>query len=207
MRRLLLICLIALAAPARGAIDFSPTVTSYSSEGAEYANVAFKDEQRTVTLTLPRLWSCRGDASRLQFAPPNQNFAEGLVQAASMKGLLRFDEPTVKSLEQQVLSTLPSGSQGAALVSQQENPVILNGNLSYEFIVAYQTLGQAFLRSVIIVACPDQQLIFKFSAPKSVFDNLNRSFRQSIVSWRLTEPSNQSVLAAVTTPQAPTKTN
>jgi hypothetical protein len=210
MRNLLLITLIAFSATGRAAIDFTPTVTSYVSEGAEYANVTFKEDQRKITVTLPRLWTCRGDASRLQFFPPGENFVEGSVQAAPMKGILRFDEPTVKSFEQQVLATAPAGSQRVTLVRQQENPIILNGNLSYEFVISYETVGQVFSRSVIIVACPDQQLIVKFTAPKSVFDKLNGAFRQSIYSWTLTEPaasSNQSVVATVTAQQVPTAPN
>jgi hypothetical protein len=40
---------------------------------------------------------------------------------------------------------------------------------------------------VIFVNCSDKQLVFRFSAPKSVFENLNKAFRRSIYSWQLTE--------------------
>jgi len=138
---------------------------------------------------VPRLWSCRGDALRLGFTPPDQSLAEGIVQAAPAKGGQLFDEPAVKTLEAQVLGTLPAGSQGAIVISKVENPVILYQNLSYEFVVSYQTLGQSFQRSVIFVNCPDKQLIFTFSAPKPVFDNLNKAFRRSIYSWQWSEPA------------------
>jgi hypothetical protein len=187
---------------AKAGIDFTPTVNRYVSEGAEYSSVSFKDDARGVSITLPRLWTCRGDASRLQLTPPDQNFAEGVIQAAPTKGLLRFDEATVKTFEQQVLGTLPVGSQGATVVSQRENPVIIDGNPSYEFVVAYQTLGQSFQRSVIFVNCPGQQLIFRFSAPKAVFENLNRSFRQSLYSWQWLGPSQTTAVAQSDHPQA-----
>ena len=187
-RNLFLVGLVLISASAKGAIDFTPTVTPYFSEGAEYANVTFKDDKRGISITLPRLWSCRGDSSHLKFTPPGSNFAEGVVQSVAAKGLIRFDEATIKSLEQQVLATLPPGSQGGVIVNQQENPVILYQNLSYEFIVSYVTLGQTFQRSIIVVSCPDQQLIFKFTAPKAVFGILNGAFRQSIYSWQWIEP-------------------
>ena len=186
-------CLLAfVSAPFMAAvqaeINFTPTVNRYMSEGAEYANASFKDGSKTVSMAVPRTWICRGDASRLQFAPPNEALAEGVVQAVPGKGVMRFDEATVKALADQILSTVPAGSQNVTLVSQQENTVIINGNLSHEFVVSYQVLGKSFLRSVIVVACVDQQLFFRFTAPKSVFDNLNRSFRQSIYSWQWTDP-------------------
>jgi|SRR4051812_1603183 len=189
MRRFPLIALIASAATALGAIDFTPTVVPYRSEGAEYTNVIFKDEPREISITLPRLWTCRGNGSRLQLIPPNESFAEGVVQSATIKGLVAFDEATVKSLERQVLATLPPGSFGGTILSEQENPILLYQNLSYEFVASYQTLGQSFQRSIIIVSCPDQQLIFRFSAPKSAFAKLNEDFRRSIWSWHWTEVS------------------
>jgi hypothetical protein len=196
------LCLLGMAAQSRADIDFTPTVSRYSNEGAEYANVSFKDDKRTVTLTLPRLWSCRGDSSRLQLTPPDQSLGEGILQAVPTKGVAPFNEANVKALEQQVLNTIPPGSQGVTLVSQQENPVILNGNFSYEFIVSYQTLGKIFQRSVIFVNCPDQQLVFRFSAPKSEFDNLNRSFRQSIYSWQWSQPASTAIVAQKDQPPA-----
>ena len=109
--------------------------------------------------------------------------------------VLQFDEVAVKALEQQVLAGLPAGSQGATVVSRQENIILLYQNLSYQFVVSYQALGQIFYRSVIFVNCPDQQLVFRFSAPKAVFDNLNRSFRQSLYSWTWAEPSKTAAIA------------
>ena len=180
---------LALVPLAEAQIDFTPTVTQYTSEGAQYSSVRFKDDKRRVNIVLPRLWSCSGDAAKLQITPPNQSFAEGVIQAVPTKDFLRFDEVALKGLEQQVLATLPPGSQGAALVTQRENPIILNQNLSYEFVVSYQTLGRTFQRNVIFVNCPGQQLIFRFSAPKEVFAPLNAAFRQSLYSWEWKEPA------------------
>jgi hypothetical protein len=195
MRTLLLFGFMSLAASARASIDFTPTVTPYISEGAEYATATFKDEKRVISLSVPRQWTCHGDASRLQLTPPNQKFAEGVIQSVSAKEPVRFDEAAVASLAQQAIATLPIGSQGATLVSQQENPVIIGGNLSYEFVVSYQTLGQTFQRSVIIVSCPAQALIFRFTAPKHEFEALNRAFRQSLCSWTWIDPAPTATLA------------
>lgn len=184
---------LALATTAGAAIDFTPTVNQYQSEGAQYSSVNFKDEKRRVSIILPRQWTCHGNSSRLQMIPPSQNYAEGLIQSSPTKGLLRFDEATVKALEKQVFATLPQGSQGVTILSQQENRIMLGQNLSYEFVVSYQTLGQAFCRSVIFVNCPDQQLVFRFSALAMAFDNLNKAFRQSLCSWQWTEPAARKV--------------
>lgn len=191
-----LIFLLAIAAKTRAEIDFTPTANRYHSEGAEHSSITFKEDKRTISMEVPRLWSCRGDASRLQFMPPDQSFAEGVVEAAPAKAARPFDELTVKALEAQVVGALPPGSQGATVISRLENPVILYQNLSYEIVVSYQALGQSFQRSVIFVNCPDKQLVFRFSAPKTVFESLNKAFRRSIYSWESTEPAGTAVMAA-----------
>jgi hypothetical protein len=181
--------LFAVAARALAAIDFTPTVNQYQSEGAQYSSVNFKDEKRSVSIILPRQWTCHGDSSRLQIIPPNQSLSEGVLQSVPTRSPVRFDEATVKRLEQQVVSTLPAGAQGVTMVSQQENTILLGQNLSYEFVLSYKTLGQTFCRSVIFVNCPNQQLAFRFSAPAASFDNLNKAFRRSLSSWQWTEPA------------------
>lgn len=187
---------MAASLSARAGVDFTPAVNRYFNEGAEYSNVSFKDDKRTVTLILPRLWSCRGDSARLQLVPPNQNFAEGIIEAVETKGVMPFDEANLKALEQRVLNMVPPGTDRVTLASRQENPVILNQNLSYEFVVTYQTLGQTFQRSVIFVNCPGEQLIFRFSAPQSAFDDLFRSFRQSLSSWNWSDAPAAPVTAS-----------
>jgi hypothetical protein len=182
-----LACLLLLVPGTRAEIDFTPTVKREISYGEEYSYVSFKDDKRSISMNVPRKWTCRGDGSRLQFMPPDQNFAEGVVQAAPPMRTTAFDEGTVKALEAQVMATLPSGSQGVTVLSRLENSVILNQNLSYEFVVSYQTLGQTFQRSVIFVNCPEAQLIFRFTAPKAAFANLNNAFNRSVCSWNVTE--------------------
>lgn len=187
---LLLLSLFLLVPGTRAQIDFTPTINRYLSYGEEYSSVSFKNDKRSVSMEVPRKWTCRGDAGRLRFLPPEENFSEGVVEAAPPMRTRVFDEATVKALEAQALSSVPGGSQGVTIVGRQENSVILNNqDLSYEFVVSYQTLGQTFQRSIIFVNCPEAQLIFRFTAPKAVFANLNNIFNRTISSWRTTEPA------------------
>jgi hypothetical protein len=166
------------------------------SEGAEYSSVSFKDDKRTISLTLPRRWSSRGDVSRLRLAPPDQSFAEGVIQALPAKGQPAFDEATIKALEHLVLTSLPPGSQFATVLRREKNPILLGQNLSYGFSVSFQTLGLTFQRSVLFVNCPEQQLVFRFSAPKTVFENLNKSFRQTLYSWQWRDRATATLAAS-----------
>jgi hypothetical protein len=171
-------------------IDFTPALTEYTAQGFTYRKVTFKNDEGSVTFTPPRGWTIRGAKDQLQLNPPNTNFVEAVIRAAPLPGSPRFDEPTVKALEQQVMSEVPPGVQSMQLVRRQENPVVMGPNLSYGFVVSYTTLGRTFQRSVIFVNCVDHQLILRFSAPKADFDTFNGDFCRSISSWHsINEPA------------------
>ena len=80
-------------------------------------------------------------------------------------------------------SGLPRGSQGVTVVSRLENPVILYQNLSCEFVVSSQTLGQTFPAQRHFRELPGSAAHFWFFTPQAGFATLNRS----ISSWNVTE--------------------
>jgi hypothetical protein len=196
LRTILLLSLLAATAVAKAEMNFTPTMKEYTSEGGQYRSLSFLDDKRTITIELPRQWSYRGDASRLELTPPGPTLAKGTIQAVTVPGPQPFDEAAVKALEAKVMSDLPAGSQGATITYRQENPVLLELNLSYGFLVSYQMLGQAFQTNVIFVSCPDKQLIFRFTAPKSDFAALNQAFSRSIISWQAKEPAPKAAVAS-----------
>ncbi|MEY2562473.1 MAG: hypothetical protein QOH88_666 [Verrucomicrobiota bacterium] len=196
LRIALLFLLLAASAHTRAEMNFTPTMKEYTSEGGQFRSLSFLDDKRTITIELPRQWNYRGDASRLELTPPGQTMAKGTIQAVTVPGPQPFDEAAVKALEARVMSELPPSSQGAAITYRQENPVLLEQNLSYEFVVSYQMLGKVFQTSVIFVSCPDKQLVFRFTAPQSNFAALNQAFRRSIISWQGTEPSTKTAAAS-----------
>lgn len=189
-RRAPLLLLLAVAINStNGSIDFTPTVKEYTREGMIYRQVSFKDEKGTITFMPPPGWTLRGAKDRLQLSPPGTKFAEASIEGQPPTAAKAFDEPTLKALEQQVLAEAPSGSQSVKLLKREENPILLEQNLSFEFVITYQALGQNFQRSVIFVRMPTTQLIFRLSAPKAEFEALNQTFRRSITSWHWLEPA------------------
>ena len=78
-------------------------------------------------------------------------------------------------------------SEAITITKSEQNPVLLNSNLSYEIAVSYKTMGSVFQRSVLFVNAPGTQLIFKLSARKSDFDRLYSVFRSSVLTWQWVE--------------------
>ncbi len=172
---------------ATAAIDFTPLVKEYTRQGMVYRQVTLKDDKADITFVPPQGWTVRGVSARLQLSPPHSNLAEATVEAASLPGPQPFDEKTTKVIEQQVVDSAPPGSQAVQVLKREQNPVLMNQNLSFEVVISYQVLGRTFCRSVLFVRTPDTELVFRFSAPKPDFDALNNDFRLSITSWQWIE--------------------
>lgn len=172
---------------AHAAIDFTPVVREYTSQGFNYVQLAFKTDVGLILYNPPLNWTYRGSSDRLQLAPPDNPFAEAVIQAGPVAVPAALDEAALNSLEQQALQQVPPNSQSVEVVKREQNPVLLNESQSFEVVIAYQTLGYTFQRSVIFVLTPDTQLIFQFAAPKDRFDALHASFRRSITSWQWNE--------------------
>jgi hypothetical protein len=189
MGRLLLISVIALSVTANAAIDFTPVVEEYTSQGFVYRKVTLKGEKGVIRFVSPLGWNVRGTKDLLQLYPPNQSFAEATMSARTVDGPASFDSAMIEALEQQVLGTAPPNSQAARIVKHELNPVPMGANSSLEIVISYDTLGRTFQKSVIIVQNADQQLVFRLSAPKEDFDTLNQAFRRSIGSWQSIEPA------------------
>ena len=165
-------------------IDFTPEVNEYTAQGFTHRELTFKHDKGTVTFDAPQKWLVRGDKAHLRLSPPDKNFVEASIQTTPMAVPPRFDEQSLKALEERVLREAPNGAQSVQIVRRLENPVAVGSNPSFEFVVSYQALGYTFQRSVLFVNCPDQQLTMRFTAPKADFDTFNGHFRVSISSWR-----------------------
>jgi hypothetical protein len=196
MRRLLHIVVIAFAVTANAAIDFTPLVEEYASQGFVYRKVTLKGEKGVIRFVSPLGWNVRGTKDLLQLYPPNQNLAEATMSARTVSAPMSFDTAKIESLEQQVLGTAPPTSQAARVVKHELNPIPMGTNPSLEITISYSALGRLFQKSVIIVQEADQQLVFRLSAPREDFDALNQAFRRSIGSWQLLEPKASAATVA-----------
>ena len=183
-RRILSPLLFSLAlSSADAAIDFAPLIEEYAHAGFQYRKVILKEDKGTITYTPPQGWTVRGAGDRLQLTPPETAFAEASILATPLSGVQAFDEATVKALEQQVLTSVPPGSDSVQVVQRQDNPVAMGSNPSGEILISYTLFGHTLQRSVIFVNTADTRLVFRFTALKADFKPLYESFRRSIASW------------------------
>jgi hypothetical protein len=176
--------LVATILTAKGGIDLTATAKEYISEGIKYQKLIFRHDNQTVEYNPPPGWKFHGAPHQLQLMPPKKNFAEAVIEAVPLSAPQPLDEKVNKALEQQFMARLPPGSQFVTIVGEEQNPVLLNGNRSFEVTVSYAVIGEKFFRSAIFVNLPNTQLIFQLTARKDDFEPLHHEFRTSISSWQ-----------------------
>ena len=183
--------------------EVAPSVEEITEDGFTYRQLTFTTEKTKVTFSPPPGWTFRGNKSRLQLVPPAKPFAEGSLESVSLPQPEPFDEQVIAAFKEQVLASVPAGSQAVTIEFEAENTTMLEGNPSYEIMLTYQSLGRPFKRSVVLVNGPKERLLIRFTALKDDFNALITPFRRAIMSWRTTElkpPGNHPAPAAAVEP-------
>jgi hypothetical protein len=174
--------LLLLTDTSYGVPDLTPSTREYIANGMKFQQLVFKDEKQRIEYEPPRGWNFEGGANQLQLKP-KKNFAEATITVTPLSKPQSLDENVRQALREQFMASLPVGSQFAKVEEEVSNPVLLNGNESFELTVSYQATGEKFFRSALFVNLRDTQLVFRLTARKDDFQALHREFKGSIFSW------------------------
>jgi hypothetical protein len=168
------------------AIDFTPTTGERTLEGIVFKQLIFHEDGRPITYELPRGWTYSGDVNRIRFSAPGFPQAQAEIQQAAAPKEQNFDEPAAKALQEEVLASVPKGSQNVVMIGEEKSPIAINGRPTYGVTVAYNLFGQDFALSVLFANLPNTQLRFRVIARKQDFPKVHTLFRGSLVSlqWK-----------------------
>jgi hypothetical protein len=165
-----------------GPIDFTPSSGQRELEGMVFPQLLFHQDGRVISYEPPRGWVLHGSSSQLILTLPETGLARATVDQVFLPAPQGFDAATIKNLRQIVLGSLPPDAEKVQLLSEEANPVRINGQDSYEIRASYSYFGQDQRISVIFANLGDLQLRFRFAANKKHFDALYRAFRGSLFS-------------------------
>jgi hypothetical protein len=175
---------LAMASTVFAGIDLSPATSERVLDGIKFQQLIFRDGERKISYEPPRGWKYRADSGQLKLAPPDIAQAQGTIEQSPLSAPQSFDEPTIKALHEKTLASVPNGSQDAAIIAEEKDPVLVNRNSTYEMTAGYRFGGQDYRLSVLYVNLPDTQLRFRFVARKADFEKLHNAFRGSVFSWQ-----------------------
>ncbi len=184
----LCILLAGCASKLEAAVDLVAVPHEYVASGLTFVELNFTDGDTKVVYEPPRGWSYRTEEHGLQLLTKVEH-ADVVVQSVSVETPQALDDKAVAALKEQVTLELPAGSQGAQLVEEEQNPVLMDGHASYSLTVSFVSAGETFLRSIVFVNLSDSQLRFRVTARKSDFPKLQQAFRSSLQSWHWSTPA------------------
>ena len=176
----------ALIQSAFAAFDFTPTPAERTLEGIVFKQMIFHRDDRAVAYETPRGWTCTGDPSKMTLVPPNLSLAQCTIEQAQLSTPQVFDPVTVKQLQQQVIASLPSGSENVQTVSEEQSPLRINQQETYAVTMSYRFYGQDYETCVLFANFGNTQLRFRTVALKKNFEQVQRAFRGSLftLSWK-----------------------
>jgi hypothetical protein len=171
---------------AHAGLDLTPASKQYVEEGITYRQVNLKNGDGSVTFLPPQGWTVRGQPNRLQLNP-EKNLVEAVVEVTPLAPK-PLDEEATAAFKEKILASLPGGSTAVTTLFEAPNTIMPGGNPTFEVMVSYQLWGKTFQRTALLVNCPQDRLIFRFTSPKEDFAQFNTAFRRSIASWQWIEP-------------------
>ncbi len=183
-RPLGLILLIALlAVSARADLQLTPTVVASPLDGVKIEQLIFKDGDSKITYQAPAGWSYSGSAAQLSLRPPKKPQAEATIISLPLQKPGHFDQESIKKLVEEATALIPQSAQNVKILSQENNPIIIDGKETFLVILNYDLAGQAYSRSVLFLNRGTEQLRFQLTCRAADFQELQAAFFRSQFSW------------------------
>ena len=174
---------IALRAGAQ--LNLTPTVSERMQEGIPFPQLCFSDDGKKVTYEQPRGWSYSVQSQqKIAFYPPQKAEAQAEIEAGFPLVPPQFDEEGVKKLKATFLNLIPKDSEKVEIGAGQKNPVLINGQESYEVTATFVDHGRRYSMSILFVNLPREQIRCKVIADPKEFEQLHRLFIESLYGFQ-----------------------
>jgi hypothetical protein len=174
------IAAIALATRATAQLSLTPTISERTQEGVVFRQLQFSDSGKKVTYEQPRGWTYSAQGKqKIVFFPPNPRQTKAEIEAGLPLLPAKFDEEGLKQLKSIFLSLLPKESEEIE-VTEQSNPVHINGRESHEFTAVFVNHGQRYRMSVLFANLEREQLRCKVIAAPIDFEQAHQRFIESL---------------------------
>jgi hypothetical protein len=169
---------------ARADLTLNPTISEYESDGVKTKILAFPDGTKTVTYQSPRGWDYSGSATQLTLRPPNKSQVEASILRIPLSPPGRFDDESLKKLVSEAIALAPKGSENVSVVSQEKNPVMIEGKETFLITLSYTLYGQKYGRSILFLNREKEQIRSELTCHEADFKELQRLFLASQYTWR-----------------------
>jgi hypothetical protein len=173
-----------LIASARAELQLTPKVVEYKADGATLKHLEFSDAGKTVTYQSPRGWEYSGSGNQLTLRPPNKTQVEATITRVPLSQPGSFDDESLKKLVSEAVLLVPNGSEKVSVVSQEKNPLLIQGKETFLIKLSYTFFGQKYCRSILFLNRGNEQIRSQLTCREADFDSLQSAFFRSQFSWQ-----------------------
>lgn len=173
-----------LIASARAELQLTPKVVEYKADGATLKHLEFSDAGKMVTYQAPPGWECIGSGSQLTLRPPSKAQVEATITRVPLAQPGSFDEESLKKLVSETVVLAPKGSENISVVSQEKNPLLIQGKETFLIKLSYTFFGQKYCRSILFLNRGNEQIRSQLTCREADFDALQSAFFHSQFTWQ-----------------------
>jgi hypothetical protein len=173
-----------IAAAAQAELLLTPKVAEYKADGATLRHFEFSDGGKTVTYRSPHGWEYSGGGTRLTLRPPNKAQAEATITRIPLSKPGSFDDESLKKLVSDAVAQVLKGSENIIVVSQEKNPLMIQGKETFLITLSYTFYGQKYGRSILFLNRGNEQIRFQLTCHEADFEELHRAFLASQCTWQ-----------------------
>ncbi len=188
--RLALVPAVALAAifftsAARANLDLNPQEDSFELDGMHISQLAFNTGNRTkATYQPPRAWKYSGGSDYLELQPDGVAQVKARVSKSPAAPNFSFDAEGRKRLTEKVIASLPEGSEQVKVLSEELNPLQIDGKQTYLVELSYVYYGERFSCYSLFLDRVPEILTFRLNCRESSYQALRAEFHRSLYSWQ-----------------------
>lgn len=166
------------------ALELTPRVEEYELDGVKRHQLVFADGERRVTYTPPRKWQYSVSGNRLVLHPEFGSVAEAIITVSKVSRPEVFDETTIKRLCDEVLASVPRGATNVTAVSQQLNPLLIEGKETFLVVINYDYYSARYAKSIMFLNRQSEQVRFELTSNREKFPDLQKAFLSSHYTWQ-----------------------
>jgi hypothetical protein len=171
-------------ASAHAQLSLAPRIVEHEKEGGKYKELAFSDGGKTVTYQAPHGWDYSGGATQLTLRPPNKAQAEATITRVPLPQPGSFDDESLKKLVSDAVASVTNGSESISVVSQEKNPLMIDGKETFLITLSYTFYGQKYCRSILLLNRGKEQIRSQLTCHEADFKELHRAFLRSQYTWQ-----------------------
>ncbi len=139
---------------------------------------------RDATYQPPQNWKSSGGQDHLDLQPEGFTQVTARISKWPVEPALAFDIEGLAQLKQRILTSLPEGSLQVVVLSEEVNPLQIDGGQTYLLELSYTYYGEKYACYCLVFDRKPEPLCFRLSCREADYQTLRPPFHRSLFTWQ-----------------------